>query len=293
MSKVCSNCGKKIGFLDQKLKFKDGKILCSDCIKKYGLSKDENHDSPTYAAISWATDYPYSYFEMLKQSGKKFSEFFAEAKAKQKADITPTNYKSPSDNPAVQKATVKINRLAIPKEIKKQLIDAQVFDFWFNNKELKTLPSILDYKNGEVIKYAASGLKEENGESRTVLILCTNRRVIFLNKNMFFGGDSTDIPLNMINSVQLRTHLLLAEIAIVNGANITTLKQLTNTSAKILSKTIKDELYKYHQQLVHPQAVEQSKPDPADEIRKFKGLADDGIITQAEFEAKKKQLLGL
>lgn len=33
--------------------------------------------------------------------------------------------------------------------------------------------------------------------------------------------------------------------------------------------------------------------DPADEIRKFKKLADDGIITQEEFEQKKKQLLGL
>ena len=31
----------------------------------------------------------------------------------------------------------------------------------------------------------------------------------------------------------------------------------------------------------------------ADEIRKLKELADDGIITQEEFEAKKKQLLGL
>ena len=30
-----------------------------------------------------------------------------------------------------------------------------------------------------------------------------------------------------------------------------------------------------------------------DEIRKFKGLLDDGIITQEEFDAKKKQLLGL
>lgn len=33
--------------------------------------------------------------------------------------------------------------------------------------------------------------------------------------------------------------------------------------------------------------------DPADEILKFKKLADQGIITQDEFEAKKKQLLGL
>ncbi|WP_408610791.1 SHOCT domain-containing protein [Levilactobacillus tujiorum] len=30
-----------------------------------------------------------------------------------------------------------------------------------------------------------------------------------------------------------------------------------------------------------------------DEIRKFKGLLDDGIITQEEFDAKKKQLLGI
>ena len=33
--------------------------------------------------------------------------------------------------------------------------------------------------------------------------------------------------------------------------------------------------------------------DAADEIRKFKALMDDGIITPEEFEAKKKQLLGL
>ena len=32
---------------------------------------------------------------------------------------------------------------------------------------------------------------------------------------------------------------------------------------------------------------------PADEIRKYKGLLDDGIITNEEYEAKKQQLLGL
>ena len=40
-------------------------------------------------------------------------------------------------------------------------------------------------------------------------------------------------------------------------------------------------------------STENTNPDPADEIRKFKKLADDGIITQDEFETKKKQLLGL
>ena len=31
----------------------------------------------------------------------------------------------------------------------------------------------------------------------------------------------------------------------------------------------------------------------ADEIKKFKDLLDSGVITQEEFDAKKKQLLGL
>ena len=31
----------------------------------------------------------------------------------------------------------------------------------------------------------------------------------------------------------------------------------------------------------------------ADELKKYKELADEGIITQEEFEQKKKQLLGL
>ena len=32
---------------------------------------------------------------------------------------------------------------------------------------------------------------------------------------------------------------------------------------------------------------------PADELKKYKALLDSGTITQAEFDAKKKQLLGL
>ena len=39
--------------------------------------------------------------------------------------------------------------------------------------------------------------------------------------------------------------------------------------------------------------IQEIKADPADEIRKYKALADDGIITEEEFQQKKKQLLGL
>lgn len=289
MAKFCSNCEEKIGFLDPDLKFNDKKYLCQKCLKKYGFTKDDKHDTPTNKAIDWALASPYSNFIELKESGQNFRELLAKAQQ----DLAPTDFKSASSNSEVQKSAQKINKLAIPKEIKKQLINAQVFDFWFNNKELKSLPNIIDYQDGEIIKYAASGYKDEDNESRTVLIICTNRRVIFLNKNMFFGGDSTDIPLNMINSVQLKTHLVLADIAITNGSMTTKLSSLSKLSAPILAKTIKNESLAFQQKLLHPTSTENNSIDAADQIRKFKQLADDGIITQEEFEAKKKQLLGL
>lgn len=42
-----------------------------------------------------------------------------------------------------------------------------------------------------------------------------------------------------------------------------------------------------------PQAAAMQADRTADDIRKFKGLLDSGVITQEEFDAKKKQLLGL
>ena len=38
---------------------------------------------------------------------------------------------------------------------------------------------------------------------------------------------------------------------------------------------------------------QQNKVDAFEEIRKFKQLLDEGIISEAEFNMKKKELLGL
>ncbi len=48
-----------------------------------------------------------------------------------------------------------------------------------------------------------------------------------------------------------------------------------------------------------PAAADRGQPreplagDPADQIRKYAALRDDGIISEEEFQAKKHQLLGL
>lgn len=61
-----------------------------------------------------------------------------------------------------------------------------------------------------------------------------------------------------------------------------------------IHKTISDFLIKRQQERVPENNVNNTVQQcNADEIVKFKELLDNGVITQEEFEAKKKQLLGL
>ncbi len=78
MAKLCSNCGSKIGFLDQDLKFKDKKYICGKCISKYKFSKNDKSDTATWAAISWATDHNYEDFENMLSNNKTFQDIVQE-----------------------------------------------------------------------------------------------------------------------------------------------------------------------------------------------------------------------
>lgn len=49
----------------------------------------------------------------------------------------------------------------------------------------------------------------------------------------------------------------------------------------------------YQQAMAEQQAAAPAEPDPAAEIQKYAALMGQGLITQEEFEAKKKQILGI
>ena len=59
---------------------------------------------------------------------------------------------------------------------------------------------------------------------------------------------------------------------------------------KVLSDLLIERQSKPKAETTIKQEIPQSN---ADELKKFKELLDNGIITQEEFDAKKKQLLGL
>ena len=63
-----------------------------------------------------------------------------------------------------------------------------------------------------------------------------------------------------------------------------------STDLEILDK---ESYENYQARKKTPQPVANTSSSSADELKKFKELLDAGIITQEEFDAKKKQLLGL
>lgn len=53
------------------------------------------------------------------------------------------------------------------------------------------------------------------------------------------------------------------------------------------------DLLKERQNMAHSKVANNTTASNADEMKKYKELLDSGVITQEEFDAKKKQLLGL
>jgi len=115
-----------------------------------------------------------------------------------------------------------------------------------------------------------------------VQITVTNKRV--------YGYDATakrvDLPLDSITAVAT---------SIFSGLAVTT----ASGAIKFVMLKNRDELHEEISKLLigrqeKSTTIKQEIPQSAaDELKKYKDLLDSGTITQTEFDAKKKQLLGL
>lgn len=177
-----------------------------------------------------------------------------------------------------QQAIVKINKLALPERLKKQLIDAGVFDIWFNDEDLA--PLIAAVKDEEIIQYAAIGINEH---SENVMLVCSNRNLIILKKKN--SNEQVEvIDLKRVKSVILKNQLMYGELSLIVGNQSLDINSINKVPAEILADNIK----KWSK-------IAQGEDDDFDQqleqVKKLKELLDQGILTEEEFQAKKKQIL--
>ncbi len=103
-------------------------------------------------------------------------------------------------------------------------------------------------------------------------------------------GKNVVIPLNQISA--FGTSKIFSTIKISSSSGSIRFRQVKNYKevAEVLNKAM-SEIQKNDPLKIPVQNVQM--PSSANELKEYKDLLDNGIITQEEFDAKKKQLLGL
>lgn len=116
----------------------------------------------------------------------------------------------------------------------------------------------------------------------------TNKRIMQGRKEFIFGEKFMSVNLEYLNDI---TFEIVTGSGLLKNGVITfdTMKETFNVCS---GKDQMQKLFNEIQELIH-KPEHKEVISKADEIRKYKELLDDGIITEEEFDKKKKELLGI
>lgn len=159
-------------------------------------------------------------------------------------------------------------------------------DRFFTKKELKYLPEVLA-DNEQVISFV-SGLMD----GRTWLIVLTDRRIIFLDKGMFFGLTQTSINLDKVNSVSGDTGILMGSISIEDGASTKEIKNVLKQTVPGFCNLVRDAIETRTRNAPANSAQAVASPESlSDRLVSLADLVTKGILTKDEFDKQKEKLL--
>lgn len=152
--------------------------------------------------------------------------------------------------------------------------------FW-TQKEVRALPEILDHD--EVIKAVTSGFM--NGS--TWLVVCTQRRLIFLNRGMFYGLRQVQLPLARIQSIDHSFTIAVGSISVWDGASSFTVNMILKPSIIPFVRATEEAM----NALTRPTPQPEQPLDVASQLEKLVELKEKGYLTEEEFQDQKKRLL--
>ncbi len=172
-------------------------------------------------------------------------------------------------------------------EIENQIKNASDRNIKSSKRQLKALSLMLH--DNEKFLYLTS-TSRALGPILPIIILCTNYRVLIMQKGLAYGNDIKQIALDKINTIDYHLSALYGTFQIIDGAGKETkIKDVPKKEVVKLVKTIQEAINNYDNS--NDSNIQSS--NGINDLKKLKELADQGIITQEEFEAKKKQILGL
>lgn len=285
MAKYCDFCGEKVGYFSKQVPFKDG-MMGKKCLTKYGMGNA--------ASMRYAKKHTVQEFKDLIASGKTFkdiqSEYLTDAEKRRAANVAKHDKLMEKYNkmlPIFQKETTAKFSHYIFDDKRQQILQKKAF---LSDPRFINYSDIISYKVNQSghdeekhhgIMRALVGGALAGGVGAIVGATTGGKQYDYIDHlglivTLKDGSDFEIVFIRKIEQEKANSSLARDDIQELNA--------LISMIDAIIAK---------NNQTAKTTSTENTNPDSASEIRKFKKLADDGIITQDEFEAKKKQLLGL
>ena len=290
MATICSFCGNKIGYFSKQLTFRDGE-RDKKCLIKYGMDIKWGYKP---GVEKYAKEHTVQEFKDLIANGKTFkdvqSEYLTDAEKRRAANDAKHDKLMEKYNkmlPIFQKEATATFSHYIFDDKRQQILEKKCF---LSDPRFINYSDIISYevnqsghteKKHHGITRAIVGGAIAGGAGAIVGATTGGKQNDYINHlgliiTLKDGSDFEIVFIREIDKEKANSWIARDEIKDLNA---------------LVSKV--DAIIAKNTQTAKTTFTENTNPDPADEIRKFKKLADDGIITQDEFETKKKQLLGL
>lgn len=155
----------------------------------------------------------------------------------------------------------------------------------FGRKEIGELPNLIAAEE-EIFAIVQGFYNESQG-----ILVGTNKRLLFVDKGLIYGLKVEDFGLDKITSIQYQSGIMFAELIILASGNTAKISQLGKTEARNFADKARQKLSDTKVNTSIAQVIQQPL-DIADQIEKLASLKEKGILTQEEFDAQKKKLLG-
>ena len=155
-------------------------------------------------------------------------------------------------------------------------------------REVECLPDILH--EDELLKGITSGLHD----GKKWLIVVTNKRLLFLDKGMMGALKQLELPFRQISSVAFKAGLLMGDLEIGTSAKTFKITGVIKTDVQPVAGVI-TELIEVHQSGSQslPVHTVSTSDDVAGQLTKLADLKNAGVLSDEEYAAAKKKVLGL
>lgn len=169
---------------------------------------------------------------------------------------------------------------------------------FYTRKEIRYLPTVLT--EDEHVLALTSGFMD----GRTWLCVCTNRRVVFLDRGMFFGLRQMQMNLDRIQAIDSSFGLVFGALRVWDGAAAMQVNLVLKSTVAPFVKTVQDAMDKYKRLMVQELAASATSAHQTasqmgtlgqnpmlNELERLAKLKADGHLSEQEYAAAKARLL--